>query len=260
MGNICKFIDEQVTLSLVTKNFILETDKSVMESKEKLDTNAMYLVIEGEGDYSCGGAQFTVRSGDLFFSFEDEPFGFSHIRGLKYMYIAFTGSRSSELFARFGVNKANCVFRGFESLIPVWKEALLKCGSDNIDLVTESLLLNSFSRLTGFESVKADAVTLALGYLEENYSEADLSLASTAKKLGYNEKYLSHCFSKAMGSTFSEYLKLMRMKQAVFLMENGVTTVKNVAYLVGYRDPLYFSRVFASVMGKTPKDYLRDLH
>ncbi|MBQ9545475.1 MAG: helix-turn-helix transcriptional regulator, partial [Clostridia bacterium] len=104
-----------------------------------------------------------------------------------------------------------------------------------------------------------DAATAAIDYLEENYSDQSLSLSRMAQDLGYNEKYLSHCLSKSLGKTFSEYLKLLRIKHAVFLMENGVSTIKNIAYLVGFGDPLYFSRVFTSVTGKTPRQFVKEL-
>ena len=71
------------------------------------------------------------------------------------------------------------------------------------------------------------------------------------------EKYLSESFKKRMGMGFSRYLKNLRVKHAVFLMEHGVVSIKNVAFLCGFRDPLYFSKVFRADMGISPKEYLQ---
>ena len=259
MGNICKFIDSERNLELSTERFILETDPGSLVYPQTPRQNVMYLCSEGSGVYELGGRSFPIRSGSLFFGFTGAQCSIKDVGDLEFMYIGFSGSRSAELFARFSVSEENCVFGGFEGLVPLWKESLLKSDKNNIDLVSESVLLLSFSRLKGFGGVRTDAVSAAMKFLDENYSDPELNLARTASALGYNEKYLSHCFSKSLGNTFSEYLKLLRIRQAVFLMENGVSTVKNLAYLVGYRDPLYFSRVFTSVTGKNPRRYLREL-
>ena len=51
------------------------------------------------------------------------------------------------------------------------------------------------------------------------------------------------------------YLRTLRIKHAVTLMDFGVQSVKNVALLSGFSDPLYFSTVFKKQMGITPKEY-----
>ena len=42
-------------------------------------------------------------------------------------------------------------------------------------------------------------------------------------------------------------------------MQQGITSVQNVAALSGYRDPLYFSRVFKKKMGVSPTQHIRQL-
>ena len=51
----------------------------------------------------------------------------------------------------------------------------------------------------------------------------------------------------------------MRLKFAVSLFDNGIDSVKNVALLSGFSDPLYFSTTFKKIMGKTPKEYKLNL-
>ena len=43
-------------------------------------------------------------------------------------------------------------------------------------------------------------------------------------------------------------------------MEEGLVSVKNIALLSGFRDPLYFSKVFAETEGISPKNYISDLN
>jgi len=41
-----------------------------------------------------------------------------------------------------------------------------------------------------------------------------------------------------------------------FLIEQGITAVKNIAFLCGYQDPLYFSNVFKKTFGISPSDFI----
>jgi YesN/AraC family two-component response regulator len=42
------------------------------------------------------------------------------------------------------------------------------------------------------------------------------------------------------------------------LFDHGIDSVKNVAFLSGYKDPMYFSNVFKKVVGRSPKDYMAE--
>ena len=94
-------------------------------------------------------------------------------------------------------------------------------------------------------------------YVEDNYTDSDLNLQTMADNLGYSSKYISRVFKDAMGVTFSSYLTNVRIQNAVFLLDQGVTAIKNVALLTGYKDPFYFSSVFKNIVGMSPSEYIR---
>ena len=58
-----------------------------------------------------------------------------------------------------------------------------------------------------------------------------------------------------MGITYSEYLRNLRIRYAASLFDHGIDSVKNVAFLSGFTDPMYFSGVFKKVTGLSPKEY-----
>ena len=91
---------------------------------------------------------------------------------------------------------------------------------------------------------------------EKHFRDPKLSLEQIAKKIGYNPKYLSHYFKKKMNVSYSEYLRLFRFKYAISLFELGISSVKNVALLSGFSDPLYFSNAFKKAIGISPKDFI----
>ena len=107
---------------------------------------------------------------------------------------------------------------------------------------------------------KNDLLAKIVKITNEQFTRADFSLSAPAEQLGYDAKYLSSFFKKHKGMAFTAYLRELRIRRAVFLMEHGVESVKNVAVLSGFQDPLYFSKVFKAVIGQSPTEYIKKLH
>ena len=255
--NLCKFIPDRAKNELKTVNFILETDPLVQKAQTELKTHLVFLIKSGEGVMSFNRETVSVKAGDMVFGFSGEKFK-AVGTNLQYYYICFEGSRSDELFKRFGVTALNRNFSGYEGLIPFWQENISRATEQNIDLVSESVLMYTFSRLTAAHESLDDVAYILTKYAEENFSDSNLSLNSAAEELGYNAKYLSTCFKQRMNIGFSEYVKTLRINNAVFLMEHGVESVKNVAFLSGFQDPLYFSKVFRETVGMPPSEYVKN--
>ena len=149
----------------------------------------------------------------------------------------------------------NCSVRGFDGLIPIWHESLSRASEETIDLAAESMLLYTFSRLVSEAGEQNAVINRVIAFSEKRFTDPALSLATLAEELGYNAKYLSHLFKERMGLGYAEYLRSLRVKFAVSLFDHGIDSVKNVAALSGFSDPLYFSTVFKKTVGVSPKEY-----
>lgn len=172
------------------------------------------------------------------------------------MYISFSGYHADELLKRFDITVKNRLFSGFDGIIPLWKESLSRANEATIDLASESMLLYAFSRLSGDLSEKNGIISRITEISENGFTDPGLSITAIAAELGYNSKYISHLFKEKTGITYSEYLRTLRIKYAVSLFDHGIDSVKNVALLSGFGDPLYFSTVFKNATGVSPKEYL----
>ncbi len=257
--NICKFVPADITGQLTPKQFILETDPEVMRTTEPKPVHRMTLITRQSGKLNLNNHSYHCSVGDIIMLFENETYFFQGEVGFQYMYIDFKGLRSNELFQRFGINESNRIFSGFDGLIPLWMESLSRASKENIDLVSESILLYTFSKLNS-EYTKSDGcINKIMEITEQDFSDPQLSIGSIAEQLGYNAKYLSHIFKKKTGIKYTEYLQNFRIKYAISLFENGIDSVKNVALLSGYTDPLYFSTVFKNKTGNSPKTYIKNL-
>ncbi len=254
-NNICKFIDSSSSARLNPKNFVFEKEaaaKSTLPSH-----NCIYLVVSGHGTLKTEAGENPISVGNIFFSFAGVPYSIKDLGDLSYMFITFEGERGVELLARFNITPQNCVFEGHEQISAFWQNAIAKANEKNLDLISESVLLWTFGEMTATAPEKGNNLVADIVKLvEDNFADYNLNLTSVSETLGYNSKYISRTFKKAMGISFTVYLTNTRIQNAVFLIEQGVTSIKNLSFLSGYKDPFYFSNVFKSVIGLSPSEFI----
>ncbi len=253
--NICKFISPSLPDTLSVSCFVLESNLDTMKQKNRLTDHRAILVIQGEGYFNIDEVKIPFGTGCLVFAFQGEVFSTDCSSACQYMYINFSGTRAETLFKRFDITRGNRCFSGFDGMIPLWKESLSRASVQTIDLASESILLYTFSRVFGNSTERNSLINKIVEISEENFTDPDLSITTIAQTLAYNPKYLSHVFKEKTGTTYSEYLRSLRIKFAVSLFDHGIDSVKNVAILSGFSDPLYFSEVFKKNIGVSPKEY-----
>lgn len=95
----------------------------------------------------------------------------------------------------------------------------------------------------------------AVRFIDEYFTNQDLSLNRVAREVNISANYLSAVFSQEMGQTFVEYVTAKRMALARELLRTTDMRSGEVADAVGYRDPHYFSFLFKKTQGCTPRDY-----
>lgn len=257
-NNICKFPSSTALGGAISvSRFVKETDSEVMMSKNRLYSHRMLLVTEGNGQFLINGDLHSVEQGTLLFIFADDEFClFSG--SLVYIYIDYTGARADELHRRFEITPLTRAHNGFDGLIPLWQESLARASDKTIDLASESILLYSFSRLSDTVSEKNGIIGRIAEITEQDFGDPDLTLSKIAESLCYHPKYLSHLFKEKMSMSYSEYLRSVRLKYAVTLFDHGIDSIKNVALLSGFSDPLYFSKVFKDTVGVSPTVYVKN--
>lgn len=102
---------------------------------------------------------------------------------------------------------------------------------------------------------RSDAIVMAVvDYLEQNSRES-ISMERLSKEFRVSRFYLGRVFKRVMGVGVPEYLAKIRVREACCLLKDGNHSVSEVAYLLGYEDPSYFSKVFQKIMGKSPRSY-----
>ena len=255
--NICKFVSASHSTDLTIACFVYETDREVMQTATPLPLHRAMLFTKGEGHVMIDGRKLPFGVGTVLFAFEGETLYIDTAIESEYIYIAFHGPRAALLFDRFHITAETRVFAELDGLIPLWKESLSRASDLTIDLAAESMLLYTFSRLHEHCGTQSALVGRIIKLSEAHFTDSSLSLAMVAEEFSYNQKYLSHLFKKETGTGYAEYLRTLRIRYAVSLFDNGLDSIKNVALLSGFADPLYFSTVFKQTLGVSPREYLQ---
>ena len=264
--NICRFLPVQNHYDVIhTINFVLETKKQVYEGLVGLTVFRMHYVLQGEGVLHTPGNTQILKKGDLFFGLPAVPMAIESGTDFQYLYISFLGGRANMIMDQLQIGNQNSVFHGLEEVEDFWLCAV-NAETPMMELRSESVLLYTFSVLAGRMQEQEEVVPKSGNtvlqikkYLDDNYADTELTLEKIGRELSYNRKYLSTAFKKEFRIGITEYLNTIRVQHACTMLEQGFTSMKDIAQLCGYRDPLYFSRIFKKYMGVSPREHMRSL-
>lgn len=90
-------------------------------------------------------------------------------------------------------------------------------------------------------------------YLYSNYHRP-ITLAQVARSSECSPAYLCRHFRAITGQTPFQYLRNVRIEAAKELLRSDVP-ISRVAEMLGFDDPLYFSRVFSQHVGEAPTSF-----
>ncbi len=99
-----------------------------------------------------------------------------------------------------------------------------------------------------------DYVKEAVDYINENYFE-ELTLSGLSEKYAVESSYFSRLFKQETGENLMLYIASRRMEKAKELMRREDINIAEVAFMVGYDDYTYFSKVFKKHTGVSPREY-----
>ncbi|MEI3339260.1 MAG: AraC family transcriptional regulator [Eubacterium sp.] len=94
----------------------------------------------------------------------------------------------------------------------------------------------------------SEIVKKAIQYIAQNFSR-NLSLDEVARHVHLNPAYFSTIFKQSTGSSFKEYLNMVRIEESKRLLANTNYSVIDIALATGFEDQSYFSKVFKKYTG-----------
>ena len=92
-------------------------------------------------------------------------------------------------------------------------------------------------------------------YLENNYSDKELTLEGLAEIFDLSDKYISALIKSTTGYTYKEYLIKLRIDKAKELLTTTDKNVTEICFECGYSHVPHFIKTFKGVTGYTPSVY-----
>jgi signal transduction histidine kinase/ligand-binding sensor domain-containing protein/DNA-binding response OmpR family regulator len=146
-----------------------------------------------------------------------------------------------------------------------FKIDVLKSQIDQL-LATRKVLIDVFSkqiflkpRDIAISSADEKFLTRMNEVIDENLSEADFDVTAMVEKMNLSHSTVLKKVKALTNMSLVEFVKTHRLKRAAQILEKEHFQIAEVAYLVGFSDPKYFSKCFSKEFGKTPSEYLQEI-
>lgn len=104
----------------------------------------------------------------------------------------------------------------------------------------------------------SERVIKVIDYIDRHYTE-NLSLEQLAEIAGYSTTHLSKRFREVTGMPPVQYLNLIRIDRAKYLLQYSDEPIGRIMEQCGFTSAAYFARVFRKMLGYSPQMF-RELH
>ncbi len=119
-----------------------------------------------------------------------------------------------------------------------------------------NLIITYLSHLT--HSTKKNDIVREIEYhMIQNYPDCNYDLGAYLNTLPFSYDYIIKLFKKEVGVTPHKYLTNLRLRAAAdTLASSQKNSISDTARLCGFKEPLYFSRLFKKEYGVSPSFYV----
>lgn len=101
------------------------------------------------------------------------------------------------------------------------------------------------------------SLELMMTFIRHHIAEP-LTVGRVAEAAWCSETTAQRLFTRHTGESMQAWIRRARLREAGMLLRTTGMRVSEVAQLVGYPDPLYFSRAFRKAYGAPPSQYARE--
>ena len=141
----------------------------------------------------------------------------------------------------------------FQTRRPLYEEFLASLLNDLLLLMNRQELENIRDKNQMREEMEQ-----AVSYFNEHYQQP-INIEEYAASLHMSAEWFIRRFKRTMNLTPAQYLLSLRISNAQSLLEHSDYNISEIASIVGYESPLYFSRVFKKRLGVSPSQYREQL-
>lgn len=220
-------------------------------------TNGFNIRVSGEVTYYFPDETVSLKAGDMVFIPKGYIYSLKTTEDSVCSTINFDGDFS-------GTKPFWCSLKDFAELDffesrfhDLWKFGSL---GDKCECISKFYSLLSFvSNVNGTkytEKKKYELLEPAVKYLKDNIFNINLKAEKLHLLCGISNTYFRELFFLRFKTTPKEYIISKRVSHAKSIIDCGdFMSVKELAFSVGYKDALYFGKVFKKAYGVSPSEF-----
>ncbi len=100
---------------------------------------------------------------------------------------------------------------------------------------------------------------MAIQYFHSHYN-TEINIENYAVSRGMSISWFIRCFKQYTNTTPMQYLVSIRITNAQVLLETTNYNITEIGRIIGYENPLYFSRIFRKQKGISPSEYRKQFN
>ncbi len=186
-------------------------------------------------------------------------------------WVHFTGGNVKNLLRHYGIKDEMQVINTGTSLeyVRIFKQMIqeLQRGQTDYKESLVLLLLQLFiliHRQLSKEQIRKNEyldreMELAIQYFHSHYN-TEINIENYAVSRGMSISWFIRCFKQYTNTTPMQYLVSIRITNAQVLLETTNYNITEIGRIIGYENPLYFSRIFRKQKGISPSEYRKQFN
>lgn len=253
-----------------TYHLYTKTKLPTYRPKGRLDFQMLY-VASGKGHFFFNGEEKIVSAGHMVFyrPKETQKYVYYGTDQTEVYWVHFTGSKVKDIMRKYGISDDMHILYAGISLeyVKIFKQMiseLQQCqdySEEILPMLLQQLFILLYRYTTKEHKLKNDyletEMELAMKFFNENYN-TPINIDAYAASRGMSISWFIRNFKKYTTTTPMQYIVSLRITNAQILLETTNYNVTEIANIVGYDNPLYFSRIFKKYKGVSPSEYRKD--
>ena len=233
----------------------------------RLDYQLLY-VVSGKAHFYFDDAERIVTAGHmvLFQPRQEQHYEYFGTDKAEVYWVHFTGSNVKNILRRYDIPLDTPVLYSGASAIYAYlfKEMineLQTCRTGYEELLAmylrQILILVQRTRQEHRTSINThiqEEMEYARRYFIEHYNE-QISIEDYAQSRNMSVSWFQRSFKQIVNYSPMQYILTIRMNNAASLLESTDYSMAEISAIVGYDNPLYFSRLFKKQKGVSPSEY-----
>jgi len=224
-------------------------------------------ITEGEGIMETKDAKYHIKAGSIILLHPNMWHRYRPVKETGWVehYIGFRGEIAEKLISSSDILHNTTVIKiGFHEEIlrnysEIFNEAINEkpgyhqiCSGLVIHILGQiiSIKKNMGFRHTPLENIIQKTCILIRDNLNNN-----INIENIARELNVDYSLFRKAFKKYTGLSPMQYHMSLRMKQAIYLLNNTDLTSKEISSKLGFSSQYYFSKLFKEKMKKTPRKF-----